>query len=157
MAHRELTKSRRRDFAGDEADGGAALGEDGGDAAELPRTNGGDGDVQLVAARRMVVTASTRAPWTGVEARAEPRLLRRARLARFRRLAAGKSETKGHMVAHEDGKDRGEDQGLGGGLTVTESRETRRRRRRVPASSYGGLAASLGLGFGANGRGGRGV
>jgi hypothetical protein len=41
--------------------------EDGVGAAELPRTNGGYGSVQLVTARWMVATVSSRSSWRGRE------------------------------------------------------------------------------------------
>ena len=87
-----------------------------------PRTNGGDDGVQLVAAMRMVATASCRASWRGRQRRKEyggaPVSSGRARGAR---LTARNNRTRGLGGAHEDYEDRGGDQGLGGGLTVTET------------------------------------
>ena len=65
MAHRELTKSRRRDFTRDEADGGAGSGTDGAGVRVAPRMNGGDDDDRGAAAEMMEVVAMSSSSWRG--------------------------------------------------------------------------------------------
>ena len=71
MVHLALTGRGRRRWP--ELSRTAALrsGVDAGDAPVLPRTNEGDDGVQLVAAMRMVATASCRASWRGRQRRTE--------------------------------------------------------------------------------------
>ena len=109
-------------MAGDGGDGGAALGRGrrrrcGAPPYELRRrwcadrrgdVDGGDGVVSLFLAR----------PAAAEEVR---RRSGRSGRARGARLAARNNRTRGLGGAHGDDEDRGEDQELGGGLTVTGS------------------------------------
>ena len=116
-----LTKNRRRDFTGDEADGGAALGVDAPVVAVPSWARGGDGRTRRGLARWMVTVRLSWASSDSGEARTSAAAAPvRSGRRRYARNTAGKHRTRGSEDAHEGGIEEERVRGIGEGLTVTE-------------------------------------